>query len=80
MRNWQKCPAVYLLLGSSPGDAKPDVYIGQTTKPLKRLADHDCDIKKDFWQTAVVLISTNKGFTRDDIAWLESYACRRPKR
>ena len=79
LRDWQRCSAIYLLLGSSPGDAKPDVYIGQTTNPWKRLTDHDRDPDKDFWQTAVVLISTNRGFTRDDIAWLEWYCLQRAR-
>ena len=71
--DWTRCYAVYLLVGTSEGAEKPDVYIGETTKLWGRLNEHDRDPDKDFWQTAVALIKTNRSFREDEIKWLELY-------
>src|SRR5947208_537119 len=54
-------PAVYFLFGDSEEAAKPFVYVGQTEDVRKRLDYHNG--KKDFWQTAVLVISKTQSFT-----------------
>ncbi len=62
--------AVYLLFGKSEETAEPAVYIGQTDTAWERLSNHNRT--KDFWKTAIVVISkTEDGLTHDDIQWLE---------
>ncbi len=62
--------AVYLLLGESDEDAKPEVYVGRTDTAWERLRNHK--YKKEFWNAAIVILSnTEDGFSHDDIHWLE---------
>ena len=49
---------VYVLVGKRDEAAKPDVYIGQSFKPGERLANHDRDPAKDFWEMTVVAIAS----------------------
>lgn len=65
-------PGVYILVGrpeTAEDDALPLLYIGQTDDLLNRLGQHKKD--KDFWDRAVVFISTNDGLNRAHITWLE---------
>ena len=61
--------AVYFLFGESEDQAKPIVYIGQTEDTPTRLKNHNAN--KDFWQTAVLVISKTHSFTQAHIRFLE---------
>ena len=61
--------AVYFLFGESEESAKPIVYIGQTEYVRKRLEHHNST--KDFWKTAVLIISRTQTFTQAHIRYLE---------
>lgn len=60
---------VYFLLGEPGEEAKPQVYIGQTEDLRARLKAHH--ERKDFWDTAVFLISRTHSFTQAHIRYLE---------
>ncbi len=62
-------PGVYILTGYSDDGDRMTVYIGQGDTVRKRIDDHEA--KKDFWNQAVVFISTNNGLNRGHITWLE---------
>lgn len=66
--------AVYFLFGTKEDVSKDVVYIGQTESLVERLKDHNS--KKDFWQTAVFLISRTHTFTQAHIRYLEWYAIK----
>ncbi|MCR4774372.1 MAG: GIY-YIG nuclease family protein [Prevotella sp.] len=67
-------PAFYILLGED-NNAKPKAYIGQTEDFSRRVKDHN--IKKDFWQKALLFISIDKeGLTKTDVAYLEHIAIK----
>lgn len=70
-------PAVYFLFGDSEESAKPFVYVGQTEDVRKRLDYHDD--KKEFWQTAVLVISKTQSFTQVHIRYLEWYCIKKTK-
>jgi hypothetical protein len=55
----------------------PNLYIGQTDDLQSRLKDHDRT--KDFWDWAVVFVSTNSGLNRAHITWMEHDLIRRAK-
>ncbi|MCB0810787.1 MAG: GIY-YIG nuclease family protein [Flavobacteriales bacterium] len=59
---------LYFLVGESEsGQAK--VYVGETEDCSKRLKDHNR--KYDWWQTALVCISTSAAFTKTHVKYLE---------
>ena len=60
--------AVYFLFGERDEDSRPLVYIGETEDLVARLKHHRA--KKDFWNTAVVVVSRN-GFTKGHVKYLE---------
>ena len=63
--------AVYFLFDES----RTDVYIGQAIKPRKRI--YEQYRKKQFWTTAVVMMSnTAQSFTGEMIDWLEWHCAR----
>lgn len=73
-------PGVYILIGRVDSDDEDDLpllYIGQTDELSNRLGQHQKD--KDFWDRAVVFISTNDGLNRAHITWLEHALIRRAK-
>jgi hypothetical protein len=62
-------PAFYILLGTDD-DGVPRAYIGETENFEKRVKDHE--VKKDFWQKALVFISIGKeGLIKTDVQYLE---------
>ena len=69
--------AIYFLFGESDDQAKPIVYVGQTEDLRKRLDQHNN--KKDFWRTAVLIISKTQSFTQAHIRYLEWYCIQRVK-
>lgn len=69
--------SVYFLFGDSEEAAKPIVYVGQTEDVRKRLDYHNST--KDFWQTAVLVISKTHSFTQAHIRFLEYYCVKKAK-
>jgi hypothetical protein len=69
--------AVYLLFGDSEDAAKPIVYVGQTEDVRKRLDHHNST--KDFWQTAIMVISKTHSFTQAHIRYLEWFCIQKTK-
>jgi hypothetical protein len=63
--NW---PALYLLINS--GDNQ--LYIGESEKFYDRVKNHDQ--KKDFWDIAVAIVSSNNTLEKSDVKYLESMA------
>jgi hypothetical protein len=68
----------YFLFGESEEAAKPQVYIGQTEDPRKRLDDHN--LKKDFWRTAALCIPRTHSFTPAHIRYLEWYGWQQARK
>jgi hypothetical protein len=65
--------ALYFLFGDADDDAEaPKVYIGQTGDLRARLTSHNQ--KKDFWKTALVLISRTNTLTQTHGLFLEWFA------
>jgi hypothetical protein len=62
--------AVYFLFGAGE-DGQDQVYIGQTGNIRMRLNEHNA--KKDFWQRALILVTTNRNFTQTHALFLEWY-------
>jgi hypothetical protein len=65
---------IYILFGESDERAKPVAYIGQTEDLRVRLKKHHAD--REFWTTAVFLISKTDSFTLAHIRYLEWYAIK----
>jgi len=64
---------VYFLTGLDPeGAFKPLVYIGETDNVGKRLAQHNKDESKDFWDRACVITSKDQNLTKAHVRYLES--------
>lgn len=62
---------VYFLIGAEPDQAKQSVYVGEAENCLTRLKQHNQT--KDFWASAIAIISKTKQFTKGDIKYLEWY-------
>lgn len=63
---------VYILFGHEQdelGNDMPIAYVGQTDNLRDRLDNHDKG--KDFWENALLFMSTNGGLNRAHITWLE---------
>lgn len=66
-----KSPALYMLFD----DERTSVYIGECENFVRRIKSHE--VNKDFWQWAVVVISSNNSLDKADVKFLESYAVMR---
>lgn len=62
----------YFLFGGQEDESKPIAYIGQTEDLPGRLRLHDA--KKEFWTTAVIIVSRTQSFTQAHIRWVEWYS------
>ena len=60
---------IYFLFGSSEEDSSPVVYVGEAENVLTRIKQHNRS--KDFWNTALVIVSKTKHFTKSHIKFLE---------
>ncbi|MFH1371956.1 MAG: GIY-YIG nuclease family protein [Planctomycetota bacterium] len=60
---------IYFLIGKETEGVKPLVYIGEAENCLIRLNEHNRN--KDFWNTAIAVISIKKDFTKSHIKYLE---------
>lgn len=65
--------AVYFLVGHGDQGEGDRVYIGQTSDLRARLAKHDGDKNKDFWQRAFVMLSRTNSLTQTHALFLEWY-------
>lgn len=65
---------LYFLFGESDEKAKPVAYVGQTEDLRGRLKHHQAN--KEFWTTAVFLISKTDSFTLAHIRYLEWYSIK----
>lgn len=61
-------PALYLLLNS----ADNQVYIGESENFFHRIKNHDQS--KDFWDTAIAIVSSTNSLEKSDVKYLESLA------
>lgn len=64
---------VYVLTGTDPdGGFKPMIYVGETDNVGKRLAQHNKDEAKDFWEHTCVVTSKDHNLTKAHVRYLES--------
>jgi hypothetical protein len=64
---------VYVLSGESPDDLNRDiVYIGESDNVWKRLARHERDADRDFWQRTAIITSKDENLTKAHVRYLES--------
>ena len=63
--------AIYILVGygRDEDEERPTLYIGQADGAKQRIDSHDK--RKDFWDWAVVFVSTSGGLNRAHVTWLE---------
>lgn len=72
-RDEAKRTGVYVLTGTDPeGGVKPLVYIGETDNVGKRLAQHDKDDAKEFWEQTCIVTSKDPNLTKAHVRYLES--------
>jgi hypothetical protein len=62
---------IYFLVGVSDEDSKPMLYVGEAEECLSRLKQQNKS--KDFWNTAIAVVSKTQHFTKTHIKFLESY-------
>ncbi len=67
-----RSPSVYLLFGHDNETGNPIVYIGETEDPVKRLGEHIQDIKKEYWNEAIIFFSKDDHLNKAHIKYLES--------
>lgn len=60
---------LYFLFGPNPDGSSPLAYIGQTEDLRSRLSKHHSD--REFWRTAVVIVSRTQSFTQAHLRYLE---------
>lgn len=64
---------IYILSGTDPdGGYKPLVYVGETDSVGKRLAQHNKDDAKEFWEQTCVVTSKDHNLTKAHVRYLES--------
>ncbi len=72
-----KQSGVYLLFGVNEETEDKVVYIGQAGSRgiLARLIEHKNNSDKDYWNEAVILITSNNSFGQTEISYLENKFC-----
>jgi hypothetical protein len=64
---------VYILSGGDPdGGYKPLAYVGETDSIRKRLAQHNKDDAKEFWEQTCIITSKDQNLTKAHVRYLES--------
>lgn len=76
-RDELKNVGIYFLFGESEEKAKSLVYIGEAEDCYQRLKQHNQ--KKDFWNTAIIVISKTNSFTKSHVKFLESFCYGKAK-
>ena len=64
-------PGVYFLVGEENENSIPEMYIGETSKGINRIFDHDK--KKDFWSKVILFLADTRHFDQSFIDQLEEY-------
>jgi hypothetical protein len=64
-----KAVGIYFLFGQNEDEAKPTVYIGEAEDVYHRLKQHNKE--KDWWDTALAVVTSNNTFTKSHIKYLE---------
>lgn len=72
-----KSVGVYFLFGEPEDTAKPVVYIGEAEDCYKRFMQHNAN--KDFWHTAVAIVSKTGSFTKAHAKYLEWHGIKLAK-
>lgn len=67
---------IYYLINDEDGVISR-LYVGQTTQGLLRLDDHN--VKKDFWNKAIMFLADDNEFSLDNISALEKYAIQQAR-
>jgi hypothetical protein len=68
---------VYFLFGEPEEAAKPMVYVGEAEDCFKRFSQHNAN--KDFWHTAVAIVSKTGSFTKAHAKYLEWFCISKAK-
>ncbi len=64
---------IYFLFGHNPDDVdQPMLYIGESDNVRKRLAQHNKDDAKDFWERTCVVTSKDQNITKAHARYLEA--------
>jgi len=73
---------VYFLFGPDSEMGNSQMYVGESENVYKRLHEHHNSVDKEFFEEAVVFITTNQNsqFTKSDIKYLENVAYNKNKR
>lgn len=67
-----KRPGIYFLIGQQPNEINSwKVYVGESEGLDIRLSEHDRDLKKEFWEQAVVFSSKDENLTKGHVRYLE---------
>jgi len=72
-----KSVGVYFLFGEPEDAIKPVVYIGEAEDCYRRFVQHNAS--KDFWHTAVAIVSKTGSFTKAHARYLEWYCIKKAK-
>jgi hypothetical protein len=70
-RNELKTPSFYILIGENESQ-QPQAYIGESESFTGRVKEHE--LKKPFWQKALVFTSKDMTITKADVQYLEHLA------
>ena len=67
-----KRPGIYFLIGRQPSEIDTwEVYVGESEGLDIRLGEHDRDLKKEFWEQAIVFSSKDENLTKGHVRYLE---------
>jgi len=72
-----KSVGLYFFFGEPEDEAKPVVYVGEAEYCYKRFLQHNAN--KDFWHTAVSIVSKTSSFTKAHVKYLEWYCIKNAK-
>lgn len=76
-RDELKNVGVYFLFGEPEDAAKPVVYVGEAEECYRRIVQQNA--QKDFWHTAVAIVSKTGSFTKTHVKFLEWYCIKQAK-
>lgn len=64
---------IYILVGADlDGLGQKKIYIGESDSVINRLASHNRDSSKDFWEDAIVFVSKDQNLTKGHVRYLEA--------
>ena len=68
---------VYILVGPDPDHANRDaIYVGEGDNVFKRIAAHEKDPSKEFWEQVAIFISKDENLTKAHVRHLEAELIR----